>query len=92
MKFSQPDGPFCQSCGMPLEGVDDYGTDTDGSKNNEYCCYCFQKGKFIEPNISMDEMIEKVTKYMVAQMKMMEFQAEKTVEKFIPKLKRWQGK
>jgi hypothetical protein len=40
----------------------------------------------------MEEMVEKVTKYMVAQMKMMEPQAKKTVEGFIPKLRRWRKK
>jgi len=89
MKLEQPKGPFCQSCGMPMEVVDDYGSNADKSKSGEYCCYCFRNGKFLEPNITKEEMIEKVTKYMVAQMKMMESQAKKTVENFIPKLKRW---
>lgn len=31
---------FCQSCGMPMGTVDLYGTETDGSKNADYCKYC----------------------------------------------------
>ena len=92
MKLEQSNDPPCQSCGMPFESIDDYGTDTDGSKSDEYCGYCFQKGKFLEPNISMEEMIERTSEFMVAQMKMMESQAKKTLEDFIPKLKRWQSK
>ena len=34
---------FCQSCGMPLtEEV--LGTNADGSKNEEYCMYCYREG------------------------------------------------
>ena len=35
---------FCQSCGMPLQAEDQWGTNADGSLNEEYCCYCYQKG------------------------------------------------
>ena len=34
---------FCQSCGMPLQAEDQWGTNADGSLNEEYCCYCYQK-------------------------------------------------
>jgi hypothetical protein len=33
---------ICQSCSMPLEKEEDYGTNADGTKNNEYCVYCFK--------------------------------------------------
>ncbi len=37
----------CQSCGMPLGDVDSlYGTYMDGSKNKNYCRFCFHKGRF----------------------------------------------
>ena len=31
---------FCQSCGMPLNDQV-LGTNDDGSKNEEYCMYCY---------------------------------------------------
>ena len=38
---------FCQSCGMPLnEHV--LGTNSDGSKNEDYCMYCYKDGKFLQ--------------------------------------------
>ena len=47
---------FCQSCGMPLtEEV--RGTNADGSKNEEYCMYCYRDGQFLQ-DCTMDEMIE----------------------------------
>ena len=34
---------FCQCCGMPMGDTDElYGTNADGSKNEEYCKYCFE--------------------------------------------------
>ncbi len=47
---------ICQSCGMPLEQNDHYGTEKDGSQNAEYCIFCFKDGEFTA-DITMDEMI-----------------------------------
>ena len=38
---------FCQSCGMPLTN-EILGTNADGSKNEDYCIYCYKDGKFIQ--------------------------------------------
>ncbi len=38
---------MCQSCGMPLSKDPNVGgTNTDGSKNQMYCSYCYQNGEF----------------------------------------------
>ena len=47
---------FCQSCGMPLTD-EILGTNADGSKNEDYCTYCYKDGKFTQ-DCTMDEMIE----------------------------------
>lgn len=40
----------CQSCGMPLKNdPQGGGTNADGSKNTEYCSYCYQQGQFTHP-------------------------------------------
>lgn len=87
MNATQLQGPFCQSCAMPMAKSENFGTNADGSQNQEYCGYCFQKGKFTEPNITMEQMIEKCAGIM-RQMKMPEAQIEQT-KTFIPMLKRW---
>ena len=46
---------FCQSCGMPLT-EDVLGTNADGSKNEDYCMYCYRDGKFLQ-DCTMEEMI-----------------------------------
>ena len=48
---------FCQSCGMPLSDATVLGTETNGSKNEEYCCYCYVDGHFTV-DCTMDEMID----------------------------------
>ncbi len=41
---------FCQSCGMPL--IDDNrGTNADGSRNFDYCIYCYKDGEFAHENL-----------------------------------------
>ena len=47
---------FCQSCGMPLT-EDVLGTDADGSKNEDYCIYCYKDGAFTG-DFTMEEMAD----------------------------------
>jgi hypothetical protein len=78
---------ICQSCGMPMMKPEDFGTDINGSKNEEYCTYCFQDGKF-----TLDATLEQMIKKLVTmhdQMGMTEEEARKTANENLPKLKRW---
>jgi hypothetical protein len=79
---------ICQSCGMPLQKEADLGTNEDGSKNLEYCRFCFQKGRFTDEDITMDEKIEKNIEIAVS-MGMAEETARKMATTTIPHLKRW---
>ena len=47
----------CQSCSMPMTVAEHFGTNSNGSPNTDYCCYCFQNGNFTH-NMSMEETIE----------------------------------
>jgi hypothetical protein len=89
MGLSIPKGPLCQSCAMPMEKPEDFGTNADGSKSNDYCHYCFQKGKFTEPNLTVEQMIDKVSNLIMTKMKMSETQAKQMATMFIPTLERW---
>lgn len=66
----------CQSCGMPLSD-DLLGTEKDGSKSADYCCYCYQNGAFTSDD-TMESMIEKCIEIYREEMK-----------KHFPALKRW---
>ena len=87
MNKNQPKGPFCQSCAMPMEKPGDFGSNADGSKNNEYCHFCFEKGRFTDPDMTKEQMIRKVAGIM-KQMNMPDSQIEQ-VKAFVPMLKRW---
>ncbi len=84
-----PQGPMCQSCGMPFQKAEDYGTKKDGSNSEDYCFHCFQGGKFLDEGTTLKEKIEKNVKFGV-QMGMPEDMARHMCETLLPKLKRWQ--
>jgi hypothetical protein len=73
---------------MPLEKEEDFGTNTDGRKSEEYCFHCFQKGKFLDEGITLQGKIDKNVKFAV-QMGMSESEARKMASDVLPKLKRW---
>lgn len=78
---------FCQSCSMPLEYKNDFGTNADGSLNHEYCQYCYQKGQFTDPEMTMEEMIELTVRIM--EEKRMSSELIEQTKEYIPMLKRW---
>ena len=52
---------YCQSCGMPFKKDEKGGgTNMDGSKSTIYCSRCYENGKFIRPDITVNEMKELV--------------------------------
>lgn len=56
---------YCQSCGMPLENnLELCGTNADGSKNEEYCKYCYENGTFTD-NHTVEEMADFCVKVMI---------------------------
>lgn len=85
---------FCQSCGMPMQSPEQFGTNKDGSANSDYCQYCYQGGKFTQ-ECTMEEMIEHCAKFVAefnADSKT-QFTKEQAIEQmkiYFPHLKRWQ--
>lgn len=79
----------CQSCGMPL-GDGMFGTNADGSFSDEYCKMCFQNGVFVEPSLTLDQMIQKSVDYMTSQLNIPEPEAREATTKALSSLKRWQ--
>jgi len=53
----------CQSCGTKFNSMNKYGTENnDTDKNYHFCLTCYQKGKFTEKNLTLEELIESKTK------------------------------
>lgn len=84
---------FCQSCGMPMTVTEEFGKNENGSRNEDYCCYCFQDGKFTQ-NYTLDEMIEHCAQFTEEFNKgngttYTKAEAIEEMKKFFPQLKRW---
>lgn len=84
---------YCQSCGMPLQNQDELGTNSDGSRNEEYCCYCFKDGAFTM-DYTMEQMIEHCAQFVDEFNKGSEVVYTKedaitNMKIYFPTLKRW---
>jgi len=82
-------GFFCRICRKPIEKTEDFGTNADGSINNDYCRLCFQNGKFTHRKLSTEQMIEVVASILVKQMNISKERAKEKARMFI-QLKRLQ--
>ena len=83
---------FCQSCGMPLTD-DVLGTNADGTKNEDYCMYCYKDGQFLQ-DCTMEEMIEHCAQFVNAVNEGLEKPITKEeyigmMKSYFPQLKRW---
>ncbi len=75
---------------MPMGDTDELcGTNEDGSKNEEYCKYCFVDGAFTFQG-TMEELIELCVPNMAdANPDMGEEEARRRMKEWFPTLKRW---
>ena len=81
---------MCQSCSMPLDSHDLLGTEKDGSKNIDYCKYCYQNGHFTHPELTLNKMEKRLLKQMHKE-KLPKQVIERAVNR-LPFLKRWSRK
>ena len=81
---------YCQSRGMPMGTRNQmYGTNADGSKNENYCQYCFENGAFTS-DATMAEMIEICIPHVApTNAGMSENKARKMMRECLPTLKCW---
>ena len=80
----------CQSCGMPITDGSMFGTNADGSTNEDYCCYCYPEGAFGNPNETLEEMIESCAPFLVEDGEAKDVETAKAMlSEFLPTLKRW---
>jgi hypothetical protein len=80
---------FCQSCAMPLSDSELFATNDDGTRNEDYCIYCFKDGKFTS-DMSMEEMIDFcIGKMLEVHPDIDKAEASAMMNEVFPKLKRW---
>lgn len=78
----------CQSCGMPLaDGF--FGTEKDGSETRDFCKFCYQDGEYVQPELTVDDMITMSIDNMTQDLNIDEAKAKELANSIIPKLKRW---
>lgn len=80
---------ICQSCAMPLKSEELYGTNADGSKNEDYCIYCFKDGEFTSDMTMEDMMNFCIEKMLECHPDMEKDEAASMMAEAFPKLKRW---
>ena len=75
---------------MPLTDLEMLGLEKDGSKSEDYCKYCYANGQFVNPDQTMEEMVELCVPFMVEQ-GMDEASARESMGGVLPGLKRWKN-
>lgn len=78
---------FCQSCTLPIDEVEDRGTEKNGTKSELYCKYCYKDGVFTNPNMTLKQMMIICEQQMKKQNISPEILAQSF--KMLPRLKRW---
>lgn len=92
MSEEQPQGLFCQSCGMPIDLGELRGTEKDGSRSEKYCTYCYSDGAFLQPDATLEEMIEISARGWSDQDPTVTLeQAKSQMENILPQLERWRN-
>ena len=90
MNAAQPQGPFCQSCAMPMHQPEHFGTEADGSRSEAYCVYCYKDGAFTMPDATLEQMVEISAKGWSDQDPTVTFeQAKAQMQSVLPSLERW---
>lgn len=80
----------CQSCGMPMAmDANGGGTEADGSRSTAYCSHCYEGGAFTLPDLTVDQMQERV-RAKLNELNMPPHIVSGAVSE-IPSLRRWAG-
>jgi hypothetical protein len=80
---------FCQSCTLPMDNMEDRGTEKDGSKSDMYCKYCYQNGVFTETDMTLDQMMD-IAETEMKKQNLPESIIQQSMN-MLPLLKRWQS-
>ena len=66
------------------------GTEANGSKSEKYCSYCYERGKFTQPEIKTGKEMQKFCKEMMRKQGFSAFTAW-LFTLSIPRLERWKN-
>ena len=86
--LEMPPEPCCQSCALPLSNETDYGAESDGTKSEEYCTWCYPDESFTGEE-SLDAFIEHNAPYVAEGIGISRDEAVSYLAVVLPTLKRW---
>jgi len=77
----------CQSCGMTMHR---YGSEGDGTPNEEYCLRCYKDGEFTLPDATIEQMVRISAQTLMDNEPDLEQEdALERMREVLPTLKRW---
>jgi len=79
----------CQSCAMPLNKAEDFGTEKGGGASEDYCCHCYKGGDFTWQAASLDEAVEGNLEFWAKEDGESDDALRRRVREEFSKLKRW---
>lgn len=53
---------YCQSCGKKFNSITKHSKNSDGTKNYAFCYSCYSNGQFVEPDLTLEELIKRIKK------------------------------
>lgn len=51
---------YCESCGKNFNPIIIHGTNEDGTKSNHFCQWCYDKGKFVEVELTQQTVLDRI--------------------------------
>ena len=79
---------MCQCCAMPIQKEEEFGCNADKSKNEDYCCNCFQDGTFTF-DMPFEQFAQRWVAVVTDKLGMPEDKALEIAQHLLPNLKRW---
>lgn len=84
------DDKVCQSCCMPLTETAVCGTEANGEKSEDYCCYCYKDGAYTQPDATLETILDISAKVWAEKDPNITLdEAKAQLKKKMPTLKRW---
>ncbi len=71
--------------------ISNRGTNGDGSLAAKYCSICYRDGKFVEPSLTLDQMVLRSTNHMIDELGFPAERAQQLALSVIPTLQRWRS-
>jgi hypothetical protein len=80
----------CQSCAALVRHPEEAGTTSVGRRDDTYCRRCYGNGRFVEPRLTLEEMVHRVAEDLLTR-GMSAYSAGAELAETIAGLERWRA-